>query len=1497
MTTTCRSTLTLPLMTLKSIKPLLKSPSSTTVNIPYSPNDPNLTLDGISKFFKSHSLLFTRRLGYSETGPIEFTFFLNIPEPATQSTFDGTLIVDIRPQLPTPPVGTLRCFFYETVPAQFCDWDVSNPTKTRLTIKTPVTDSYYQTEIPITITTEDAVGTYGVKLLPLIQRYKFYFYFFRNGETVEHEVYFEDYVPIPITMDGSWLTTQFYPLQFGEEAYFEAVWTNKYMNLATNYFIEIDFKHQNYAWDFNLGWGSTDEYGRYPVPCIVEGLGAQYSCIMDPGGALYTTSTIQIIGLSAIPLNNVAHIRIPKILFGSPAYPTYTIAYLTFTLYQHTPGENTLKIPIMTMDLAYSPNLVSTVPTVTSYTTLSLTPNKPDVNSVLDYGFTSVANPDCIIYEYPSLFTITTQTVTCGASNLCYVFTDPVRWIVFKTTSSPGTSALTSLTIHTPVYSGSFLYKTRTSLANVIGNKLSSSLYLNPGAMTLTFTAASGNTEINSNSYVLFDLGFTTITQLPVNCSMVVTFTALTVPDGSDFYCQVVSGLTKADAAGVVCEKTSSTVIKIFNLAAVSAGTAISLKIQMRTGTTAAVTAKVDTYYERTKVHVVDSSYTPTSLTLTFAHTNYASLAIMNDHSGEPIRASGNGIITFTLTPSSTLTYGGSLTLSFPTDFGVSATTDVLYCKVNTVRFRCTYSLNPLVVTIPSLTSTYISSGTSVTISLTTDFTVPSKQGIQAPSTPGWYHIIASLYGTYLGSLDQMGKYVYVYPTSIPAFQVTSACASASQYAMYTITFQLKTAINAYTDTTTKGRILIEFPVVGSTYFAADLGTGLSNGAYLGCAISGLTTATSLNCRLIKSPGNNYPTVIEVTGFSAITSVPTSVVTVRIPKVKNPSSTSGEIVFGLKTQHVTVATGTITYLEAAFYSFWVYVVNPGSVSTYASPYPVTFQSGATPGQSGKTLGTYLYSNVALSSGDYYVFEVPLDALLSSTLACPSGVDACYSFPQVGWVVYHLSSGVSALTNTAGTISTVTVPSALNIAGYTIFCYVWKSNYLDHYVTQSISPSSYTTQAGLFATASVAALDSNQLTMGRTYTEILVTFTTASSIPATGTIEIRFPTGVVPHTQCSSATSSGSNLVSTSARIACSIQGSSWIITQFDAIEASKAIIIYGKVDLPNVAGTTSSIEIRSYSNQDSAIATNGNPIDAITSGLTLTIKSQTTLSLDAKPTTLVNNPVIAQLSNNQPFMFDFTLKTATVTNTGSIKITVSAASGGFTTALPTSGLGSASLICYFIIPASGVVTACKVIVAPTGTSDIVYTLTPAETLSAATPYRAVITTAFADAGKDGVQFPSSADQYQVSFVATGSATEADLQFFEVFPSKFTSLTVKNYVISPSDEDVIDISLTTATSISTSQILVVEIPTLFNSTSMVDPAIGQSILDATDKKCEVISSSPTASITRKLFSINYLLNFISIMLSTKGKYLCRHTSINHRLWLLSSLYLTSFCLHH
>lgn len=84
------------------------------------------------------------------------TFFLNYKLPQTNVLTSGTLYVKIYPQIPTPPVntnGVIKCYFFNTIPATKCTWDVSNPSYTLLTVGTPL-ESYYQySEIPLTVTT------------------------------------------------------------------------------------------------------------------------------------------------------------------------------------------------------------------------------------------------------------------------------------------------------------------------------------------------------------------------------------------------------------------------------------------------------------------------------------------------------------------------------------------------------------------------------------------------------------------------------------------------------------------------------------------------------------------------------------------------------------------------------------------------------------------------------------------------------------------------------------------------------------------------------------------------------------------------------------------------------------------------------------------------------------------------------------------------------------------------------------------------------------------------------------------------------------------------------------------------------------------------------------------------------------------------------------------------------------------------------------------------
>jgi hypothetical protein len=115
----------------------------------------------------------------SGTGPLELTFFLNYQLPQTNVLTYGKFIVKIYPQIPLPPPlinGVLKCYFFNTIPAQTCIWDTTTSVSyTQITINTPLTMAYQYSEIPITITTEGAVNSskIGITIADIVTRYRF----------------------------------------------------------------------------------------------------------------------------------------------------------------------------------------------------------------------------------------------------------------------------------------------------------------------------------------------------------------------------------------------------------------------------------------------------------------------------------------------------------------------------------------------------------------------------------------------------------------------------------------------------------------------------------------------------------------------------------------------------------------------------------------------------------------------------------------------------------------------------------------------------------------------------------------------------------------------------------------------------------------------------------------------------------------------------------------------------------------------------------------------------------------------------------------------------------------------------------------------------------------------------------------------------------------------------------------------------------------------------
>lgn len=81
----------------------------------------------------------------SGTGPLELTFFLNYDLPQTNVLTYGKFELKIFPQIPLPPPlinGVLKCYFFNTIPAQTCSWDTSNPAYTKVIINTPLNNNF-----------------------------------------------------------------------------------------------------------------------------------------------------------------------------------------------------------------------------------------------------------------------------------------------------------------------------------------------------------------------------------------------------------------------------------------------------------------------------------------------------------------------------------------------------------------------------------------------------------------------------------------------------------------------------------------------------------------------------------------------------------------------------------------------------------------------------------------------------------------------------------------------------------------------------------------------------------------------------------------------------------------------------------------------------------------------------------------------------------------------------------------------------------------------------------------------------------------------------------------------------------------------------------------------------------------------------------------------------------------------------------------------------------
>ena len=102
---------------------------------------------GYIKEMNLHPMQSPIKLPVGKTGPIEIVLFLRNNLPKTNVRTYGKIVIDIKPMIPAPLVnlnGVPKCYFYYNIPAANCSFDSSDPTKTVVTIFTPVDFNFQQ---------------------------------------------------------------------------------------------------------------------------------------------------------------------------------------------------------------------------------------------------------------------------------------------------------------------------------------------------------------------------------------------------------------------------------------------------------------------------------------------------------------------------------------------------------------------------------------------------------------------------------------------------------------------------------------------------------------------------------------------------------------------------------------------------------------------------------------------------------------------------------------------------------------------------------------------------------------------------------------------------------------------------------------------------------------------------------------------------------------------------------------------------------------------------------------------------------------------------------------------------------------------------------------------------------------------------------------------------------------------------------------------------------
>lgn len=235
----------------------------------------------------------------------------------------------------------------------------------------------------------------------------------------------------------------------------------------------------------------------------------------------------------------------------------------------------------------------------------TITPANSFINVATTHSntFTTSNNAYAVTYQYDreSTPSFPNQLITCSTTNRCVYFGYPVNWIIEYAATSFPVSVASSISMTNGIYGGTYAGVARAySSASLILFKSTFNVVYSPkNIVTAYFEKLTSNT-LYKGADVYYSIYFDAITSTPDNGMIRLTFGS-GVTLSSQPYCSSSIGLYVAEHGLQCVNEASNTILKIYNLGALSAGSrytfTVRLKSDLTTGSTIRPTVTIRTYY------------------------------------------------------------------------------------------------------------------------------------------------------------------------------------------------------------------------------------------------------------------------------------------------------------------------------------------------------------------------------------------------------------------------------------------------------------------------------------------------------------------------------------------------------------------------------------------------------------------------------------------------------------------------------------------------------------------------------------------------------------------------------------------------------------------------------------------------------------------------------------------------------------------------------------